>query len=100
MSQKHQKVLESDAFKSLASEKVFISVVLTVFTMIIYYGFIYLVAYQKEYLGSALTEKVTVGIPIGIGVILLSWIGTGIYVLWANRRYDGLVEDLKKHLEE
>lgn len=100
MSPKHQRLLESPEFRALATEKTWVSIVLTLFVMGVYYGFIFLVAYEKAWLGSPLTERITVGIPIGVAVILLSWVGTGLYVWWANGRHDALVADLKKRLED
>jgi len=41
---------------------------------------------------------VTVGIPLGIGVIVLSWIFTGIYILWSNKKYDQKISALKEKL--
>lgn len=100
MSPKHRRLLDSPEFQTLASEKTLVSIVLTLFVMGVYYGFIFLVAYQKAWLGSPLTERITVGIPIGVGVILLSWVGTGLYVWWANGRHDSQVAELKKQLED
>lgn len=40
----------------------------------------------------------TLGIPIGIGVIVFAFIITAIYVVWANSSYDPEVERLKKQL--
>jgi len=34
----------------------------------------------------------TIGIPIAIATILLSWIFTGIYIWWANSKYDEMVK--------
>ena len=39
--------------------------------------------------------KTTIGIPIAVGTILGSWVLTGIYIFWANTKYDKMVKDLK-----
>ena len=61
---------------------------LTALLMIIYFGFIALIAYNKEFLARSLTRGLTIGILLGALVITASWILTWIYVRWANAHYD------------
>ncbi|MBF0566057.1 MAG: DUF485 domain-containing protein [Nitrospirae bacterium] len=82
-------------FKKLSGQKKAISLVLTILELIFYFGFIGLIAFNKPFLSSMLTERITIGIPIAVGVILMSWVLTGIYVRWANNTYDVLVKKVK-----
>ena len=41
----------------------------------------------------------TLGIPMGIGMIVFAFILTAIYVVWANQVYDPEVERLKGQLK-
>ncbi|MEJ5172445.1 MAG: DUF485 domain-containing protein [Hydrogenothermaceae bacterium] len=92
-----EKVKSDSDFQKLVSERNKVMIILTVAELIIYFGFILLVAFNKEFLGTKLGEGVTtIGIPIGIGVIVASFILTGIYVYIANRDYDELSEKIKK----
>ncbi len=91
-------ILEDEEFKSLSKQKDAISLILTVLELFIYFGFISLIAFNKPFLASKLSGAITVGIPIGIGVIVLSWILTGIYVNWANKKYDPMVENVKNKI--
>ena len=61
---------------------------LTVLMMILYFGFIALIAYNKELLARPVTRGLTLGILLGALVIVASWIMTWIYVRWANAHYD------------
>ena len=71
--------------------------VLTTLMMVVYYGFILLVAFNKEFLSQRLGEGVTtVGMPIGLGVIVFTIVITGIYVRRANSEFDDLTEEIKK----
>ena len=71
--------------------------ILAVLMLIVYYGFILLVAFNKPFLSQRLGEGVmTVGIPIGLGVILFTVLITVIYVRRANREYDALAERIIK----
>ncbi len=59
-----------------------------------YFGFVFLLALAPDVL-SARVGQATLGIPIGIGIIVLAWILTGIYVRWANGAYDAAVARAK-----
>jgi len=93
-----EKILNSPEFKSLLRSKNFISLILTLIQLIIYFGFILLLAYNKEFLSQKIFGPVTVGIPIGIGVIILTWLLTGIYVSWSNKKYDQKVSEIREKL--
>ena len=70
---------------------------LTLAMMVAYYGFILLVAFNKEFLSQRLGSGVmTVGIPIGFGVIVFTVVITAIYVKRANREFDDLTADIAK----
>lgn len=89
-------LLHSPEFHSLAARKNRVSWVLTLVAVAVYFGFIFLIAFRKDLVGSKLTANMTWGIPLGIGVIGVSWLLTGIYVWWANRTYDVLVAELRR----
>jgi uncharacterized membrane protein (DUF485 family) len=70
---------------------------LTALMMVVYYGFILLVAFNKEFLSQRVGEGViTIGMPIGLGVILFTIVITAIYVRRANSEFDDLTEDIKR----
>ena len=93
----HQ-ILEDPEFKSLASQKNKVSLILTIIELVLYFGFIALIAYNKPFLAQKVSEgsAITIGIPIAVGVIVLSWILTGVYIFWANNTYDEMVKRVKK----
>jgi uncharacterized membrane protein (DUF485 family) len=64
---------------------------LTLAMMVVYYGFILLVAFDKELLSQRIGESVmTLGIPVGFGVIVFTIIITAVYVRRANSEFDAL----------
>ncbi|MBA4349117.1 MAG: DUF485 domain-containing protein [Thermodesulfovibrio sp.] len=91
-----QDILNDSDFKELTQQKKTISVMLTIIELILYFGFIALIAFNKPFLASKITSTITIGIPIAIGTIILSWVLTGIYVRWANNKYDALVSKVKE----
>ena len=70
---------------------------LTLAMMVVYYGFILLVAFDKEFLSKRLGDGVmTLGIPIGFGVIVFTIVITAIYVKRANSEFDDLTAEIAK----
>lgn len=70
---------------------------LTIAMLVVYYGFIMLIAFSKETLAARIGDGVmTWGIPIGFGVILFTIVITGVYVARANSEYDDLNERIKR----
>jgi uncharacterized membrane protein (DUF485 family) len=69
---------------------------LTVLVLIIYFGFILLVAFAPGFLTQPISASsvIPVGIPVGVGVILASVILTGIYVRRANNTFDPLIRQI------
>ncbi len=63
--------------------------------LIIYFGFILLIAYAPKFLGTPIGSGVmTIGIPIGVAVIVSAFVLVGIYVLRANATYDRLTRKI------
>ena len=87
-------LLNDPEFKDLAARKNRISLILTAVTLVVYYGFILLIAFNRDLFASKVAGNVTFGILLGIGVILTCWILTGVYVRWANQKYDVMVARL------
>jgi uncharacterized membrane protein (DUF485 family) len=88
-------LLQDPEFKDLAARKDRISLLLTLVTLALYYGFIFLAAFKPSLFGTW-AAGLPLGIPIGVGVILGCWVLTGIYVRWANSRYDAMVDRLRE----
>ena len=64
--------------------------------MVVYYGFILLVAFNKEWMGTRLGEGVmTWAMPVGLAVILFTIVITGIYVRRANGEFDELTAAIR-----
>ncbi len=92
-----EKIKNDPNFQKLVAERTKISVTLTAIELVIYFGFILLVAFNKQFLAQKLGNSIiTIGIPIGIGVIILSFLLTGIYVYIANKEYDELTEKIRQ----
>lgn len=65
--------------------------------MVVYYGFILLVAFDKEFLAQRLGSGVmTLGISVGFGVIVFTIVITAIYVRRTNTEFDALSDAVSK----
>jgi uncharacterized membrane protein (DUF485 family) len=70
---------------------------LTAVMMVVYYGYIALIAFNKPFLAQPIGAGVTsLGIPIGLGVIVFTIVITGLYVRRANGEYDRLTAEILK----
>lgn len=65
-----------------------VALTLTAVMVILYFGFILLVAYGRELLARQVVPGLTLGILLGALVIVASWVLTWIYVRWAAAHYD------------
>ncbi len=64
---------------------------LTLAMLVVYYGYIALIAFNKPFLSQPIgTGVTTLGVPIGMGVIVFTIVITGIYVWRANSKFDAL----------
>ena len=68
---------------------------LTLLMMVVYYGYIALIAWNKPFLSQPIGAGVTtIGVPIGMGVIIFTIVITGIYVRRANSEFDRLTREI------
>lgn len=72
------------------------SIIMTILIMAIYYGYILLIAFDKEFLAQKLGAGMvtSIGIPMGVGVIILTILITNIYVRRANSEFDDLTKEI------
>ena len=93
------RVKANPKFAELIAKRNKYSWTLAILMLVIYYGFILLVAFDKQFLAIKIGATITLAFPIGLGVILAAIIITGLYVLRANNVYDpmtrSIVEDAR-----
>lgn len=86
----------SAAVRALASRRWRFAILLTVLMIVTYFGFILLVAYAPGLLGTLLQPGLSIGIVLGVLVIVMVWAITFAYVRWANLRYDPALAALRE----
>lgn len=85
------------AIKALAAAQWRLALALTAAMLVVYLGFILLVAFAKPLLGTLLVPGLSLGTLLGALVIVAAWFLIWIYVRWANSHYDTTVASLKEH---
>lgn len=88
-------------YQQLVAKRTSYGWTLTIMMMVVYYGYILLVAFNKEFLATRLGSGVmTWGIPIGLFVIVFTIVITGIYVRRANGEFDELTQRVRTEVEQ
>jgi len=83
------------ALEALAAAQWKLALRLTAAMMVVYFGFILLVAWAKPLLTRQLAPGLSLGILLGALVILAAWVLIWIYVRWANSHYDSSVARIR-----
>jgi uncharacterized membrane protein (DUF485 family) len=95
-----EKIRANPKYQQLVAARSSFGWMLTIIMLIVYYGYIGLIAFDKGFLAQKLGDGVTtLGIPIGVGIILFTVIITGIYVRRANNEFDALTEEIIKEVK-
>lgn len=98
---RYDEILADPRYERLLERRGRFTWTLSIVMLIAYFGYIALVAFDKAVLARPIGSGVTsLGIPVGVGLILLGILLTGIYVRRANREFDPLVNALRDGDEE
>ncbi len=89
------RILDNPKYQALRARRTRFGWILTACMLVAYYGYIALIAFDKQALARPIGEGVTsIGIPIGIGLIVFTVVITGIYVRRANTEFDRLTREI------
>lgn len=93
-----ERIAANPKYQKLKNTRSSYSIVMTIIVMLVYYGYILLVAFDKQFLATKLGAGMvtSIGIPMGVGVIVITIALTNIYVRRANSEFDDLTEEIVK----
>lgn len=93
-----EKIKANPDYQELISKRNGFAVKLSIAMLIVYFTFILTIAFNPSVLGTPLSDDsvTTVGIPVGIAIIVFSFILTGIYTVRANGEFDDLANKVKQ----
>jgi uncharacterized membrane protein (DUF485 family) len=86
--------LES-SIEAVAAARWRIALSLTIAMMVVYFGFILLVAFNKPLLATLVADGLSLGMLLGALVIVAAWVLIWIYVRWANTHYDAALRGMR-----
>jgi uncharacterized membrane protein (DUF485 family) len=91
------KIQKNPKYQELRRKRTGFGWTMTLLMMVVYYGYIALIAFNKPFLATPIGSGVTtLGIPIGMGVIVFTIVITAIYVRRANSEFDDLTAAILK----
>ncbi len=95
-----EKLVNNPKYHELVSKRARFGWTCAILMLAVYYAFIMTIAFAPQVLGQPLSEGsvITVGIPVGFGVIIFAFVLTGIYVYRANTEFDRLNNELKREV--
>jgi uncharacterized membrane protein (DUF485 family) len=95
------KVINNPKYHELVTKRTRFAWLLSIIMLIIYYAFILVIAFKPTLLATKISSDsvITIGIPIGIFIIISAFILTGIYVWRANSEFDLLIKQIKEDLK-
>ena len=92
-----EKISNNPKYQELKAKRNRFGWTLAIIMLIVYYGYIALIAFNKAFLAQPIGNGVTtLGIPLGMGVIIFTIIITVIYVRRANTEYDAVTQEILK----
>ncbi len=98
----YKKIYADPEFHELERKRGRFSWILAAIVLIAYFSFILIIAFAPSLFAIPIAKDtiITWGIPIGLLVILLSFILTGVYVYRANTEFDHLTRDIVEHTRQ
>ncbi|MDD5401203.1 MAG: DUF485 domain-containing protein [Sulfurimonas sp.] len=97
-----EKIKSNPDYQKLISTRNSFAVKLSIMMLTVYFLFILLIAFNPSFLGTPLSNGsvTTIGIPVGMGIIIFAIVLTGIYTKRANGEFDDLSNSVKNSIKE
>ncbi|MEA2091307.1 MAG: DUF485 domain-containing protein [Campylobacterota bacterium] len=96
------KIKNNPDYQELVSKRSSFAIRLSVAMLVVYFTFILTIAFNPSALGVPLSADsvTTIGIPVGIAIIIFAFVLTGIYTKRANGEFDELNNKIKQAIKE
>ncbi len=97
-----EKIKADPAYAELLQKRGGFAIKLSVAMLVVYFAFILTIAFDPSALGAPLSSDsvTTIGIPIGMFIIVFAFALTGIYVKRANGEFDDLANKIKENIRK
>ncbi|MBY0541258.1 MAG: DUF485 domain-containing protein [Campylobacterales bacterium] len=96
------RISNNPKYQELVSKRSSFAIKLAIFVLVVYYGFVLTIAFDKEFFATKLSDGgvMTVAWPIATAIILIAFITTVIYVVKANGEFEDLTNDIKNDVKD
>ena len=96
-----KKIQANPRYQALKHKRNRLGWILTILMLVVYYGYVGLIAFDKEFLAQPIGSGVTtLGIPIALFVILFTVAITLFYIRRANNEFDQLTQQILKEAQQ
>ncbi|MFA6742556.1 MAG: DUF485 domain-containing protein [Arcobacteraceae bacterium] len=96
-----KRIKANPKYAELVSKRSSFAAKLAIFVLVVYYGFVLLIAFDREFFATKIGDGVmTIGWPISVAIILIAFITTVIYVVKANGEFEDLTNDIKNDVKD
>lgn len=97
-----ERIKNNPKYKELIEKRSSFSVKLAIFVLVVYYGFILTIAFNKEFFATKVTDGgiITVAIPVAVAIIIIAFLSTLVYVVKANGEFEDLTNDIKNDVKD
>lgn len=97
-----EKIKANPDYQHLVKTRTAFAIKLSIAMLIVYFTFILTIAFEPALLGAPISADsvTTIGIPIGIAIIVFAFLLTGIYTKRANGEFDELSNKIKETIKE
>lgn len=93
-------ILANPKYHELIQKRGRFAWILSLIVIVVYFGFVLTVAFDPKLLAIKLYGVTTLAIPVGVAIIIMSFILTGIYVKRANGEFDDMVTEIKNSVKK
>ena len=97
-----ERIESNPKYKELVSKRNGLGIKLGIFVLVMFYAYILVIAFNKELFSAKVAEGyiTTIGFPIALAILVISFITTLIYVKRANTEFEDLTNEIKKDVKD
>ena len=95
-----ERIESNPKYKELVSKRTSLGVKLGVFVLVLFYSYILTIAFNKQFLATKIGDSMTtIGFPIALAILIISFITTLVYVRRANTEFEELTNEIRKDVK-
>lgn len=95
-----ERIESNPKYKELVSKRTSLGVKLGVFVLVLFYSYILTIAFNKQFLATKIGDSMTtIGFPIALAILVISFITTLVYVRRANTEFEELTNEIRKDVK-